>query len=102
PGIDLDEQDRERPAGESGRGVEGFELARAEIRIDLEHATAGAAHSLRQGEQLDLAGAERGCEAAVARLVLGGARRRDTECAGPQCLLDQPGHLLALALVWHL
>jgi len=101
-GVDLDQQHRQRPAGVLGRRIERFELARAEIRIDLQHAAAGPAHALGQREQLDLARTERGREAAVARLVLGGARGRDAERAGAQRLGDQPGHLLALALVRHL
>ena len=100
--VDLDQQDGERPAGEPGRGIERLELARAEIGIDLQHALAGALHALGQGEQLDLAGAERRREAAVRGLVLGGARGGDAERAGAQRLLDQPRHLLALALVRHL
>ncbi len=101
-GIDLHQQDGEWPAGEPGGGIERFELARPEIRIDLEHAPSGSLHALGEGKELDLACAQRGREAAVARLVLGGARGRDAECAGPQCLFDQTGHLLALALVRHL
>ena len=100
-GVDLHQQAGERPAGERGRRLQRLELARPEIGIDLQHAAAGAFHAGGDAQKLGFAGAERGREAAVARLVLGGARRREAHRARAQRLLGEARHLLDLALVRH-
>ena len=96
-GIDLNQQAGERPARQLGGRIERLELARTEIRVDLQHAAPGALHALGDAQQLGLAGAERGRETAVARLVLGGARRGEAHGAGMQRFLGEAGHLLDLA-----
>ena len=92
---------RRGPAGQRG-GFQRLELARAEVGIDLQHAAAGALHAGGDAQKLGLAGAERGREAAVLGLVLGGARGGEAQGAGAQRLLGEARHLLDLALVRHL
>ena len=101
-GVDLHQQARQRPAGERGRCLQRFELARPEVGIDLQHAAARALHAGGDAQKLGLAGAERGREAAVLGLVLGGARGREAHRAGAQGLLGEARHLLDLALARHL
>ena len=100
-GVDLDQQTGEGASRELGRGFQRFKLAGPEIRVDLQHAAAGTLHALGDAEQLGLAGAERRREAAVARLVLGRARRGEAHCTGAQRLLGEPRHLLDLAFGRH-
>ena len=96
-GIDLDQQAGERAAGQRCRRFQRLELAGAEVGVDLDHAATGTPDALRDAQKLGLAGRERGREASVAGLVLGGARSREAHGTGAQCLLGEARHLLDLA-----
>ena len=53
--VDLQEQQRQRPAGVSGGRAQDLELARAEVGVDFDHTSARALHRCGQPEQLRLA-----------------------------------------------
>ena len=95
--VDLDQQQRQRPAGSPrGRG-QHVEVARAEVGVDLEHPASGAAHRAGQRHQLGLVGAQARGGPAVGGPVLDGARGGEAERARAQRLVEQARHLVALA-----
>ena len=100
-GIDLDQQAGKRAARQRRRRFQRLELAGAEVGVHLDHAAAGAFDTLRNAQQLGLAGRQRGREASVAGLVLGRPRGREAHGAGAQRLLGEARHLLDFALGRH-
>ena len=94
--VDLQQQQRQRPAGGFGRGAQDLEITVAEVGVDLQHALARPPQCAGDGEQLGLGCRQAGGVAAVARTVLDGARGGDAQRAGPQRVLSQLAHQVEL------
>ena len=95
--VDLQEQHRERPAGDLDHAPQHGPVARVKkVGVALEHASAGVLEPARDAGQLGLAGAAARRRTPVGGLVLVGARGREAEGAGGDGLGGHPAHLVDL------